>query len=172
MRLREPGAAHRNPGSWPRRACSGPHYPLQQEKWRTPPPQDPDVVHVTRRGHHLPARSCCHLCLSPPSHYTENKDPPIPRLPGALGSGNVPCGHEHNELRSGTDHLPGGSCPSHRGQHPRPPRHSWSTIFSWDSLSPRRAWTQPPDCLNLAPRSWLEAWNPFAQVNPTGRKYE
>lgn len=43
------------------------------------------------------------------------------------GQGNVPCEHEHNEPRSGTDHLPGGSCPSHRGQHPRPPGRSWST---------------------------------------------
>lgn len=65
----------------------------------------------------------------------------------------------------GLAHPTGDSTPVHPGVRGAP-------IFSWGSLSPRRAWTQPPDCLNPAPRSWLEAWNPFAQVNLTGRKYE
>lgn len=171
-RFGKPGTAHRNPGPghWGLALALTAPFSMKVEECAS---KGPDIVQVTRRAttcQSAPAATCG---LSPPSHYAKNKVRP-PTLQGCWG-GMCPVEMNNNEAGGGAEHrhLPWWVLPIPHGQTPpTPPRQSPSTVLQRGPRSPPQAWTQPPDHLNTAPRGWLEARLPLADIYPTGRKYE
>ena len=162
--VRRPGAALRSPGLWlwavslrrPPGHCSSSHCPFRVKSRGPFTSMDPSTH---GRGQAAPTATTL-----PSSHSLHLKQrPSTPGLPRTLGWGwEVPGETGRNRPNGGKADScppPWRVSPSLRRLVLLPLGVCLALSFSWGPLAPHRAWTQPPDHLNTAPKSGLEGEN-------------